>query len=288
MKKRISIYAQLAKLRITIMVSVTTILGYILFTGTIDSHVILPTLGLFLLACGSSVLNHIQERKTDAMMERTKNRPLPSGAISLAEAAIFAGILIIPGLLILFFSINITGGALGLLALIWYNGVYTPLKHRSPIAVIPGSLIGAIPPVIGWVAGGGNYLDPQILVFAAYFFIWQIPHFWLLLLIHDKDYNKAGIPTLTQILSQRQLEQVTFMWIVATAFFAISIPFISNYRFAGMHIILLLGSILLIYKSIDILRIKMGRKSYGKTFMSINIFTLFFIFITAMDKLISL
>jgi heme o synthase len=103
-----------------------------------------------------------------------------------------------------------------LLNLIWYNGIYTPLKKINPLAIIPGSLVGSIPPAVGWTAAGGNILDPQIIILSFFFFIWQIPHFWLLLLIFGKDYENAGFPTLMQIFSSDQLARITFIWIVAT------------------------------------------------------------------------
>ena len=286
-KSKIALFAELAKVRITIVVSLTTALGYIQFTGSMDIGLILPVLGLFLLACGSAVLNHIQERRTDALMQRTKNRPLPSGRISLNQAGIYAAFLIISGTTILYFSINLTGAALGVLALIWYNGIYTPLKRKSSLAVIPGSLIGALPPIIGWVAGGGHFLDPQILVIAAYFFIWQIPHFWLLLLIYDNDYNRAGLPTLTRIISHVQLERITFLWIVATVFFALSVPFINALRHPFIHLFLLAAAGWLVWKSTIIMKPDFETKLYRKTFMNINFFTLFFILVMALDKLIS-
>ena len=286
-KSKISLYSELAKVRITIVVSLTTALGYIQFTGTIDSGLVLPIIGLFLLASGSAVGNHLQEKEIDSLMERTKNRPLPSGQVSVSEALIFALVLIMAGILILFFSVNLTGAALGMLALIWYNGIYTPLKSRSSLAVIPGSLIGAIPPVIGWVAGGGYYLDPQILVIAVYFFIWQIPHFWLLLLIYDNDYSRAGLPTLTRVLSRNQLERITFIWIVATVFIALAVPFINALRHPGIHLVLLAAAAWLVWMSVKIIRPDFEQKLYRKAFMNINYFTLFFILIMALDKLIS-
>ena len=86
---------------------------------------------------------------------------------------------------------------LGLITVVWYNGIYTPLKRVTAFAAIPGGVVGAIPPVIGWVSGGGDPTDARIIVVAFFFFVWQVPHFWLLLMRIGGDYERAGLPSLT-------------------------------------------------------------------------------------------
>ena len=152
-------------------------LGYIAAADGIDTGVILPSIGILLLACGSAAINHYQERATDAMMSRTKNRPIPSGRISPENALAIAVFLLTIGSLILLFSGGMLALALGLLNLIWYNAIYTPLKKKNALAIIPGSLVGAIPPAVGWVSAGGSIFDPQILIIAFFFFIWPFK-FW--------------------------------------------------------------------------------------------------------------
>ena len=191
---KIKILLELTKIRITIFVTITMLFGFISAAGGINFTAIVPTLGILFLACGSAAINHYQERKTDALMSRTKNRPLPAGKITPVSAILIALILLVSGSVLLYFGAGLLGMGLGLLNLIWYNGIYTPLKKINPLSIIPGSLVGAIPPAVGWVAGGGSIFDPQILIIATFFFIWQIPHFWLLLLVLDKDYQKAGFP----------------------------------------------------------------------------------------------
>jgi len=288
MTDRLAIYAELAKVRITVMVSITTIFGYILFTGSLNSGVILPTLGIFLLACGASVSNHYQERETDALMERTKNRPLPAGKIKPAEVLIFATSMVILGSAILYISTGMTGMLLGILALIWYNAIYTPLKKLSSLAVIPGSLIGAIPPVVGWVAGGGYVFDPHILAIAFYFFFWQIPHFWLLSLIYNKQYEEAGMPTLSRYFDKPQLSRITFIWIAATGFLALAVALFDNIRHDFLLIFLIFSIIWLIYQSLPIVKPKIKEEKYRIAFMRINYFTLFYILILSIDKMFNL
>jgi protoheme IX farnesyltransferase len=175
--------------------------------------------------------------------------------------------------------------SLGLLNLIWYNAVYTPLKKVTALAIIPGSLVGAIPPIVGWIAGGGNIFDPQIILISFFFFIWQIPHFWLLLMVLDKDYQQAGFPTLTQIFNQQQLGRITFVWILATAVTGLLLPLfqISHNQFINYSLFIAL--IWLGYKSINLLSKTIESFSFIFAFRSINYFALFVVVIVSIDKL---
>ena len=140
MKNKFQIFAEITKLRITIFVTVTTMFGFIAATNSISFQILLPALGILLLACGSAALNHYQERKTDLLMERTKSRPIPSGKISAAATLQLSVVLVISGTILLFIGSGLFALSLGLLNLIWYNAVYTPLKKVSALAIIPGSL----------------------------------------------------------------------------------------------------------------------------------------------------
>ena len=210
----IQILLELGKVRITLFVAVSTSVGFILASGKVTWQMFFVTLGVFLLACGSSALNHYQERNTDALMSRTKLRPIPSGAVTPHAALLIVILLSAAGLVILYFSGGLMVLLLGLLALAWYNAFYTPLKKATALAVVPGALIGSIPPVMGYVAAGGKVMNPEILALALFFFIWQVPHFWLLLMIYAKDYEKAGFPVLTSLFNTKQLTKITFAWIV--------------------------------------------------------------------------
>jgi protoheme IX farnesyltransferase len=216
-KERASLLLSLGKIRISLLVTFSTATGYLLAAEEVTIQMLVPAAAVFLLACGSCALNQFQERKIDALMERTRNRPIPSGKLNPSSALLISLGLISVGSFTLFCGASLLTGILGLLAIFWYNGVYTYLKRKSAFAVIPGALIGAIPPTLGWISGGGHLLDPRILVVAFLFFIWQVPHFWLLLLDFGKDYEKAGLPSLTRIFTRAQLSRITFMWISATA-----------------------------------------------------------------------
>ncbi len=279
-------FLELAKVRITFFVAISTAVGFIQFAGELSLRIIDPSIGVFLLACGSSAINHYQEKTTDAMMDRTKNRPLPSGQISPPVGLIYSLVLIIIGSALIYYSSGYTALILGWIALFWYNLFYTPMKRKFALAVVPGSVIGAIPPVIGWVSAGGYLWDPQALALATFFFIWQIPHFWLLLLIYGPDYEKAGFPTLTKIFSDAQLSRITFMWIIALAISSLLIPLFSFSAGIITVIILLTLGFWLIYSSRTVVTNYINKIVFKKAFYLINVYVLIVVVVLSVDKLI--
>ncbi len=292
LKNTWEVFSELAKVRITAFVAMSTSVGYILHAETISWQMLIVTFGVFLMACVSSIINEIQEREKDKLMDRTKGRPIPSGRISVQTASMIALLLMTAAGLIINFSANYTALALSFLALIWYNVVYTPLKRINALAIIPGSLIGSIPPAIGYTAAGGNLFDLQILSLALFFFIWQIPHFWLLLLLYSKDYEKAGFPVLTTNFSESQLGRITFVWIVALAVSSLFIPFYSvNFSFYTFMAFLLLGG-WLIFDTKCMLKSYFYNQGAGikkvlfkEAFIKINLFVLVVSVIISISKL---
>jgi protoheme IX farnesyltransferase len=285
-KKRIKVVLELSKVKITFAVALTTITGYLLGGDSFDSGLILPTIGIFLLACGSSAINHFQEREQDARMERTRNRPIPSGRISPAGALIIAFILSAGGAVVLYSGAGILGMQLGLLALIWYNVIYTPLKKKTAFAVIPGAVIGSIPPLVGWVAAGGQLSDPRAIFMAFFFFIWQVPHFWLLMLKYGEEYTKAGFPSITRVYSTRQIRNITFVWILATAVSALMLPVFDVVESWIVMAGLLASSIWLVRQFTRLISLKDLPFSPIKYFMKINYFVLAVIIFLSLDRFI--
>jgi protoheme IX farnesyltransferase len=274
---------ELNKIKIISAVTLTTLLGYVMAVGTIDSGAILPVLGILILAGGSAALNQYQEKDLDAKMERTKNRPLPSGKIALKLAKTIIVLEVVAGSLLLLSS-GILTMQLGLLALLWYNGIYTPLKRKSAYAVIPGAFIGAIPPAVGWVAGGGSLSDPQIIIVAFFMFMWQIPHFWLLTLMHGKDYEKAGFPSLSVKYSEYQLKRITFLWTLATAIACFFIPVFGIVDSAVQKILIGLTTLGLITLFLRLFSKSEGGFVIKKYFIAINVFLLFIMLFIIIDK----
>jgi protoheme IX farnesyltransferase len=280
----LKVFAELSKVKITFAVALTTITGYLLAGGSFDKGLILPALGIFLLACGSSAINHFQERDQDALMERTRQRPIPSGRISAGSALAFALFLAVAGSVILYFGSGLTGLQLGLFALLWYNAVYTPLKKKSAFAVVPGAIIGAIPPLVGWVSAGGQLTDPRAALIAFFFFIWQVPHFWLIMVRYGEDYTRAGFPSITALYSLRQVRNITFIWVLATA---VSVLMLPVFGIVGSWIVvagLLLASVWLVGQFSRLLPARDLYFNPVKYFMKINYFVLAVIILLSIDR----
>jgi protoheme IX farnesyltransferase len=216
LKEQFKILYELGKVRISLPIALSALTGYVLYTGHIDLQGWLLAFGVFFMACSASVINHWQERDIDAQMPRTKNRPIPTGKISAKSAFIVAVVFALIGSAILYFSNPVMALVLSWATLFSYNVVYTPLKKVSAFAVIPGSMVGALPPMIGWAGAGGSLSSEIILLVASFFFIGQIPHFWLLLLMFGEQYKLAKLPSLNQIFSESQIKRVTFTWVLTT------------------------------------------------------------------------
>lgn len=287
MTEKIKILIDLTKLRITSFVTITAVFGYICYSVDLSSRLVNAVLGVLLLACGSAAINQIQEHKTDSLMKRTMSRPIPSGKISIKSAFVIALLLVLLGSIILSQN-GIIPLALGLLNLIWYNLVYTPLKKVSQIAIIPGALVGAIPPAIGWTSAGGGIIDPQILIIAFFFFIWQIPHFWLLLISFGQDYEQAGLPSLTKRFNSEQLSRITFVWIIATIVSSFLIPLFGVLKNQFIYLGLLAAGVWLTINAAKLLKDKTQYLELKFAFTGINLFALLVIVIIFIDQVLIL
>jgi protoheme IX farnesyltransferase len=270
------------------MSALTAVMGYVAFARNLDGGVLTAALGTVLFAMGASALNEWQERDYDALMVRTRNRPLPAGALSAPIALAVALLLGASGFGVLLLAHGWTAALLGVLAMVWYNGVYTPLKRVTAFAAFPGSLIGAIPPAIGWTADGGSLADPAILALCFVFFIWQVPHFWLLLFIYGEDYERAGFPTLSRRFSPPQLARLTFTWMCATAASCALVPLFGGIVSLPALAGLVTAAAWLVWKALCLLKpvVEQGAPyPFRRAFMHINLFALLLIAVVLVDPL---
>jgi protoheme IX farnesyltransferase len=193
-------YVALTKPRLNFLVVGTSAAGY--YLGGPSSPAVLlmaqAVAGTALVAGGAAVLNQVCERDTDALMQRTRLRPLPNGRVSPASARVFGITLSIAGLVLLAWRANALAASLALATLIVYLVVYTPLKRRTPLATLIGAVPGALPALIGWTASHGSIAAGGATLFAIVF-LWQIPHFMAIAWLYRDDYRKAGFPMLTVI-----------------------------------------------------------------------------------------
>ncbi|WP_367916605.1 heme o synthase [Leadbetterella sp. DM7] len=194
--EKLKAYFELTKFRLSMTVVFSSCFGYALAAQDLNiAYLLVFGLASFLVTASANVINQIKEKDLDRLMSRTHSRPLPSGRLSVQEAAAFSLLCGLAGLAMILILFNLYAALLALLSLLLYGFVYTPLKRVGPIAVAVGALPGAFPPMIGWVASSGHFgLEPGIL-FAIQFF-WQFPHFWAIAWVLDDDYSKAGFKLL--------------------------------------------------------------------------------------------
>ncbi len=217
------ILRRLTRLELSSLVALSALAGFLFAEHRWSGSALLTTAAIWLLAAGSSALNQWQERDLDSRMQRTRLRPLPAGQLQPASVLLLSGGFLGTGLLLL-----ATNGSkpllLGLLAIIWYNGIYTPLKRRTAFAALPGAICGALPPLIGWSASGNSLLAPEILILFGTLFLWQIPHTWLLLCHYRSDLQRSGLPDLFQTISTARLLRINHCWLAALALCYLQFP----------------------------------------------------------------
>ncbi len=278
------ILRDLTKFNISLLAALSAGAGFLLAREGDAGGILGPVLGVLILACGSCALNQYQERETDGMMERTRGRPLPAGRITPSLALFTASALLLLGSSVLVLASGGLACVLGLSAVAWYNGVYLYLKRRTTWAVLPGALIGAIPPALGWAAGGGRLGDLRLMAVCFFFFLWQVPHFWLLLLERSADYEKAGLPSLAQRLTADQLKRVTFSWILCTAASCLLIPMFLGVNFP-LTLFLLWGATLwLAWIAGRLFRSYRSEGALKYTFSRLNIYVWGVLLMLALDR----
>jgi heme o synthase len=282
---RLASFLELTKLRISAASTFTSAMGYLAFRHGLDRGLLATLAGTLLLAMAASAFNEVQEHDLDALMERTRQRPIPRGSVSPSGASLFASLLAVTGFTVLLWVHGWTPALLGLLALLWYNGFYTPLKRVSAFAVVPGSLIGALPPAIGWSAAGGSLAAPALLALALVLFIWQVPHFWLLALMHREGYERAGFPTLSGHFREPQILRLVFTWTCAAIAASAILP--AFHAVTGLPALALLtfASLWLLTRSTDLLRESLPAARIRKAFMDINLFALMVMAAVILDAL---
>ncbi|AKD57796.1 heme o synthase [Spirosoma radiotolerans] len=186
-------YIELIKLKLTLAVVFSGIFGYCLAVDQVSWwKIMILSIASISITGAANIINQIIEKESDKLMKRTAVRPLPTGRLSVNEAAAFAFILFGMGCFLFVEFFNVRAAALAVLSLLLYGFVYTPLKRKGQIAVFVGALPGAFPPMIGWVAATNHFGWTPGILFAIQFF-WQFPHFWAIGWLAFDEYKKAGI-----------------------------------------------------------------------------------------------
>jgi len=244
---RLCHYLELFKLPMSLLITLSAVFGFVLRSNRISPSLILTGIGILFLAGGSAALNNFQDRHLDRLLSRTRCRVLPTGKVSPVCALSVSVVFLCMGFLLLYlvdhrFFLPILGAA----AVALYNGIYTPLKSRTVLAIIPGAMCGMMPPLIGWSAAGGNPFSAEIISIMVLFGLWQFPHFWLILLSHCAEYERCNIPNMLRQFSRSQLERMVFIWIVNVAVMIVFVSFLywepshaGKWLFSGIALIMI-------------------------------------------------
>ncbi len=192
-------YLALTKPRISLMVIITAAIGYILSTNEFSlTQFLFLILGTWAASGGASALNQYLERFNDGLMERTKRRPIPSGAVDSEKALLFGVGLSLFGVFILVVQNNLLAGFIGLLTIFLYVFLYTPLKQISAYNTVVGAIPGALPPMGGWAAGAGE-IELGAWALFLIMFLWQLPHFYAIAWMYKDDYERGGFKMLPSV-----------------------------------------------------------------------------------------
>jgi protoheme IX farnesyltransferase len=269
-------FSLLVKLRLTSMVVFTSVIAFVLASGFTASVIDLVLLGLggFLVAGAANVLNQVIEKDYDILMERTKNRPVAAGRMSMSNAVLIAGFMTLMGLTLLGLFNPLTA-FFGTLSLVSYAFIYTPLKRQSSISVAIGAIPGALPMLIGCVAFDGYVSFLAVLLFSVQV-LWQFTHFWAIAVLSFEDYAQAGykiVPT----VDGKPAKRIRWQAVIASL---LLLP-LSFYLFVflQMHVVSLLGLIIIalgfIYYAVQFLKNKKDKNALHLMFASLLYLPLF-------------
>jgi len=189
-------FVELSKLRITVMVAVTAALGYGIGVSVTASAMswtvfVATMVGTCLSCIGAAVMNQVVEREYDAMMHRTRSRPLPAGRVSPMAAWVYSGVTSLLGIVVLAVLCGLLPALLAAFTIVSYVTIYTPLKRVTTVSTLIGAVPGALPPVIGYTAATGAVEAPAWCMFAI-MFLWQVPHFLAIAWLYRDDYARGG------------------------------------------------------------------------------------------------
>lgn len=198
--RRLADFFELTKPRVVVMILITAFVGFYLGSGVVPNYLRLAKMlfGVALAAGGTLTLNQFMERATDALMDRTRRRPIPDGRVQPREALWFGVLVVFAGLAYLGLAVNLLSALVTSFVTLSYLVLYTPMKPRSSLCMLVGAVPGALPPVIGWVAARDS-LDLAAWVLFAIMFLWQVPHTLAIARLYCEDYAKAGIQFLPVI-----------------------------------------------------------------------------------------
>ncbi|CAA6802697.1 MAG: Unknown protein [uncultured Sulfurovum sp.] len=273
------------KFVLSFAISLSALFAYIMAKGDVGMDMLLAAFAVLLVAMGVSTLNQVQEYKEDSKMERTKNRPIAAGRMTPLTGYIISAVLVVLSMILIYSLLGLTGVNIFAFSFIWYNAMYTPLKKKSALAVVPGAILGVIPPAIGWLVAGNSLMELEFIALALYFFIWQVPHFWLLVMLFHGDYKDGGYPTAMRLFGQASLQRLTFVWLIFTIQAGVFLVSIFEPVMVSIILSVFVG-IFAFVSSLELLKEKFELKNARSVFWKINASFLAIIIILSIDEYI--
>lgn len=283
----LSDFKEITKMRLAISVVFSSVAGYFLGADKIDFVVVtLLAIGGYLMVGASNAYNQIIEKNLDALMDRTKNRPLPAGRMSNTTAFTIASIFTVLGLVVLY-VINPKTAMFGAISIFLYVSIYTPLKTKTPLSVFVGAFPGAIPFMLGWVAASGSFsIEPGTLFMIQFF--WQFPHFWAIGWWLFDDYKKGGF----FMLPTGKRDRGTAIQIILYTCWTVLVSLIPVFGVTGKlyltpvsGVIILILGLGMLYYAIRLFREKTAEAAKRLMFASVSYITLLQI-VYVLDKFI--
>ncbi|MEZ4794079.1 MAG: heme o synthase [Flavobacteriaceae bacterium] len=270
------VFSEITKMRLSLSVVFSSVAGYLLGVDTVQlKTLVLLAVGGYCMVGASNVFNQVIERDLDALMERTKTRPLPSGRVGVKAALFLGGVLTLLGIAILY-TINPQTAMFGAISIFMYVSLYTPLKTKTPLSVFIGAFPGAIPFMLGWVAATNDFgIEPGTLFMIQFF--WQFPHFWAIGWFLYDDYQRAGF----RMLPTGEKNQGTAIQIVFYSIWTVLASLIPVFHVTGSlklspfagAVVLGVG-VWLVYYAVRLYRKKTDRAARQLMLVSVSYITL--------------
>ena len=278
---------RLTKFGISLMISVTSIFGYLLVKPEFTNELLVAFISIFLLSMGVSVFNQLIEVDRDAKMPRTLLRPLVTGYFSKLQAGIIGSVLILLSMIAIYPITGVWGVYLFLFVFIWYDMVYLYFKFYTYYAVVPGSLLGMIPPGMTWIIAGGEF-NNQFWIMQLFYFIWQMPHFWLLVLVYNDDYKKGNYPTILDKMSPSSLINLIVVWFLLSIVVVFLMMLVFEVQNLVSITLSLVATIWILKRLFVIVKPNQDKMVYRQLFIRLNLYTLIIVFAIILEKFITI
>ena len=282
------IYLKLTKLPLSFLIALSAYLGFLVDGSLIDPKGWIGTLAIFLLSKSAATLNNVQDINLDKNLERTKNRPLPSGKVHWSRALALS-ITLLSLSFSLFYYINASTYLflMATISIVVYNVVYTYSKRVSTASIFPGAVCGMLPPYLGWLIHNLGYLNFSIFVVTMVLFVWQFPHFWLITRFNERDYGRENptLPAMLKIFNSDQFNKIIIVWMLFYATITLFLPVTSTLDQVSSRYMIVVNALFIMLSSLWLyLKMEDNSKFYKKLFMKVNLSLLNIILIFVFDR----